>query len=179
MVKCTWLDHSFFGNGPPTHGLPLFFYTCPNQPGLGRYNTSPDRYMSISPSYNTWHLNRISKKNRSTAIINLLTFSWEGPDGDGVDIYVIDSGVRGASRPTGTGAALHPELFHPDNRADLDGASEQGDYRVYQVTHFSGLGSTNEDDNGHGTNCAILAAGWRYGVAKKARIYSLKVFGSQ
>ena len=157
----------------------LFFYT-PSSPGLGRYNTSPDRYMSISPSYNTWHLKRISKKGRGTALtIGGGTFSWDGGDGDGIDIYVIDSGVRGASRPTGAGAALHPELFHPDNRADLDGASEQGDYRVYQVTGYNSSYSTNEDDNGHGTNCAILAAGYRYGVAKKARIYSLKAFNSQ
>ena len=143
----------------------LFFYT-PSSPGLGRYTTSPDRYMTISPSYNTWHLNRISKKGRGSALtIGGGTFSWDGGDGDGIDIYVIDSGVRGASRPTGAGAALHPELFHPDNRADLDGASEQGDYRVYSLSHYGASAFTpiiNEDTNGHGTACAILAAGYRY-----------------
>ena len=160
----------------------LFFYT-PSSPGLGRYTTSPDRYMTISPSYNTWHLNRISKNGRGSALtIGGGTFSWDGGDGDGIDIYVIDSGVRGASRPTGAGAALHPELFHPDNRADLDGASEQGDYRVYSLSHYGASAFTpniNEDTNGHGTACAVLAAGYRYGVAKKARIYSLAAFNSQ
>ena len=69
----------------------LFFYT-PSSPGLGRYTTSPDRYMTISPSYNTWHLNRISKNGRGSALtIGGGTFSWEGADGDGIDIYVIDS----------------------------------------------------------------------------------------
>ena len=48
--------------------------------------------------------------------------------------YVIDAGVRGASRPVNaTGANLHPELYHPDHIADLNGATEQANYRVYEV----------------------------------------------
>ena len=54
-------------------------------------------------------------------------------DGDGVDIYVIDSGVRGASRPTGNNAALHPELYDPDFVSDLNGTAEQQNYRVFQL----------------------------------------------
>ena len=152
----------------------LFFY-CTAHPGMGRNTISPKRYGAICMSYDTWHLDRISKRERTSMNSQ---FSWTH-DGDGVDIYVIDSGVRGASRPTGVGAALHPELFHPDNRTDLDGASEQGDYRVYQLPHYAGAyGTNNEDDQGHGTKCAIMASGYRYGVAKKARIYSLKAFNS-
>ena len=66
-------------------------------------------------------------------------------DGDGVDLYVIDSGVRGSSRPTGTNAALHPELYNPDFVTDLNGLSEQQQYRVFQMSHYSGAyGSNNE-----------------------------------
>ena len=152
----------------------LFFY-CTAHSGMGRNTISPQRYGAICMSYDTWHLDRISKRERS-AMNSQFSYTHTG---DNVDIYVIDSGVRGASRPTGAGAALHPELFHPDNRTNLDGASEQGDYRVYQLPHYAGAyGTNNEDDEGHGTECAIMASGYRYGVAKKARIYSLKAFDS-
>ena len=162
-------------NHPTTYHAPVLYPYCPTQPRMWRTNDSPTRYGSFHYAKNAWHLDRISKQNRS-ALNNQFTYTH---DGDGVDIYVIDSGVRGASRPTGSTAALHPELYDPDNRSSLTSTSEQGDYRVYTLPNFTGLGSTNEDDNGHGTSCAILASGWRYGVAKKARIYALKAFNSQ
>ena len=103
-----------------------------------------------------------------------------------VDIYIMDSGIRGASRPTGVGANLHPELFDPDNKANLNGTSEQGDYRVYELPtslYASGAtGNSNEPQDtgnvgkdGHGTSCAICAAGINAGVANKAKIYSLRI----
>ena len=141
---------------------------------MGRYNVSPDRYGTIN-LHDFWHLDRISKINRSYGNSQ---YSYT-QDGDGVDLYVIDSGVRGASRPTGTNAALHPELYNPDFVTDLNGLSEQQQYRVFQMSHYSGAyGSNNEDDNGHGTYCAILAAGRTAGVSNKSRIYSLKAFNS-
>lgn len=165
-------------HGRPTHTnyTPAVLYMyCPNQPNMGRYQDSPIRYGTVNYPLSAWHLDKISKQNRSY-INNQFTYTH---DGDGVDIYVIDSGVRGAKRPTGSTAALHPELYDPDNRSNLTGTSEQGDYRVYELSHFTGYYTgDNDDDNGHGTNCAILASGWRYGVAKKARIYALKVFDS-
>ncbi len=168
-------NYSF--QGPPqtsNYTPPVLYPYCPNQPGMYRYQSSPARHGSFSYRLNAWHLDRISKKNRS-ALNNQYTYTQTG---DGVDLYIIDSGVRGASRPTGSTAALHPELYDPDNRSSLTGTSEQGDYRVYELSNYSGVGNTNEDDNGHGTNCAILASGWRYGIAKDIRIYSLKAFNS-
>ena len=168
-------NYSF--QGPPqtsNYTPPVLYPYCPNQPGMYRYQSSPVRHGSFSYRLNAWHLDRISKKNRS-ALNNQYTYTQTG---DGVDLYIIDSGVRGASRPTGSTAALHPELYDPDNRSSLTGTSEQGDYRVYELSNYSGVGNTNEDDNGHGTNCAILASGWRYGIAKDIRIYSLKAFNS-
>ena len=135
-----------------------------------RTQSSPVRYGSFSYRLNAWHLDLISKRNRS-ALNNQFTYTHTGA---GVDLYIIDSGVRGASRPTGSTAALHPELYDPNNRSSLTGTSEQGDYRVYSLTHYGASAFTpiiNEDTNGHGTECAILASGWRYGVAKKTRIY--------
>ena len=53
-------------------------------------------------------------------------------EAEGVDVYVLDTGIRGASRPTGTNVGLHPELFDITNNADLNGLSEQQSYRVYE-----------------------------------------------
>jgi len=152
----------------------LYFY-CTAHPHMGKYQTSPiARYGTIN-IHDYWHLDRITKQDRQ--YLNG-QFSYT-QSGDGVDIYVIDTGVRGASRPTGNNAALHPELYDPDFASDLNGTSEQQNYRVYQLSHYSGAyGSNNEDDNGHGTYCAILSSGRTAGVAKDAKIYALKAFNS-
>ena len=152
----------------------LFFY-CTAHPGMGRYQVTPiARYGTVN-IHDYWHLDRITKQDRQ--YLNR-QFSYT-QSGDGVDIYVIDTGVRGASRPTGNNAALHPELYDPDFISDLNGTAEQQNYRVNQLSHYSGsYGSNNEDDNGHGTYCAILSAGRTAGVAKNAQIYALKAFNS-
>ncbi len=151
----------------------LYFY-CSAHPNMGRYSTSsPSRFGTINV-HDYWHLDRITKQNRT--YLNR-TFSYN-QSGDGVDIYVIDTGVRGASRPTGNNAALHPELYDPDFVSDLNGTSEQQNYRVYEVSGFTSSFGTNEDDNSHGTNCAIVAAGRTAGIARNAKIYALKAFNS-
>ena len=74
---------------------------------------------------------------------------------------------------------MHPELYDPDFSTDLNGTAEQQNYRVFQLGHFAGTyGSNNEDDQGHGTKCAILAAGRTAGIARQAKIYALKCFDS-
>jgi plastocyanin len=155
----------------------LYFY-CSVHPGMGRIATSPlDRYGTIN-IHDYWHLDRITKQDRQ--YLNRQFSQSSNADGDGVDIYIIDSGVRGASRPTGNNAALHPELYDPDFVTDLNGTAEQQNYRVEQLSHYAGsYGSNNEDDAGHGTQCAILAAGRTAGISKRAKIYALKAFNSQ
>ena len=152
----------------------LYFY-CASHPHMGKYQTSPiGRYGTIN-IHDFWHLDRITKQDRQY-LNGQYSYTQSG---DGVDIYVIDTGVRGASRPTGNNAALHPELYDPDFDTDLNGTSEQQNYRVYQLSHYAGAyGSNNEDDNGHGTYCAILSAGRTAGVARDAKIYALKAFNS-
>ena len=133
-----------------------------------------------------WHLDALTRFDYThNATSGLGTYSSTN-NGDEVDIYIMDSGIRGASRPTGVGANLHPELFDPDNKANLNGTSEQGDYRVYELPtslYASGAtGNSNEPQDtgnvgkdGHGTSCAICAAGINAGVANKAKIYSLRI----
>ena len=153
----------------------ILYYYCASHPHMGKYQTTPiSRYGTVN-IHDYWHLDRLTKQDRQY-LNGQYSYTQSG---DGVDIYVIDTGVRGASRPTGNNAALHPELYDPDFDTDLNGTSEQQNYRVYQLSHYAGAyGSNNEDDNGHGTYCAILSAGRTAGVARDAKIYALKAFNS-
>ncbi len=157
------------GTGTPS----VLYYYCTAHAGMGRFRSIPDGFGTINV-HDYWHLDRISKQDRQ--YLNN-TFSYN-ESGDGVDIYVIDTGVRGASRPTGNNAALHPELYDPDFDTDFNGTSEQQNYRVYEVTGYTSSFGTNEDDNGHGTYCAITSAGRTAGIARDAKIYALKAFNS-
>ena len=49
---------------------------------------------------------------------------------------------------------------------------------MFEVGGYTSPYSTNEDDNGHGTYCAILAAGRTAGISRNAKIYALKCFNS-
>ena len=156
----------------------LYWYNSSNA-GYGDYNDNPSRFGCLC-IHDFWHLDRISKQNRS--YLNGQYYTTE--EADGVDLYVLDTGVRGASRPTGNNVGLHPELFDVTNNADLNGLSEQQAYRVYEVAGFNsgytvnGNANSNEDDNGHGTECAVLSGGIKSGVARKIKVYGLKCFSS-
>ena len=159
-----------------TANTPSILYPyCVNHPGMGRYSVSPDRFGTIN-IHDFWHLDRITKQDRQ--YLNRQFSQSSNGSGDGVDIYVIDTGVRGASRPTGNNAALHPELYDPDFISDLNGTAEQQNYRVNEVTGYTSPFGTNEDDNGHGTHCALLSAGRTVGISRDAKVYALKAFSS-
>ena len=156
----------------------LYWYNVSNS-DYGAYDDSPLRYGAIC-IHDFWHLDRISKQSRS--FLNGVYNTTQ--EADGVDVYVLDTGIRGASRPTGTNVGLHPELFDITNNADLNGLSEQQSYRVYEVPGYSsgytvnGVANSNEDDNAHGTWCANLIGGIKSGVAHKVKFYALKCFSS-
>ena len=155
----------------------ILYYYCATHSGMGRFTATPDRYGTVN-IHDYWHLDRITKQDRQ--YLNQQFSQGTNADGDGVDLYIIDSGVRGASRPTGNNAALHPELYDPDFVTDLNGTAEQQNYRVEQLSHYAGsYGSNNEDDAGHGTQCAILAAGRTAGISRRAKVYALKAFNAQ
>lgn len=75
-------------------------------------------------------------------------------DGEGVDIYILDSGIL----------YNHTEF---GNRAKYSGYDP---IDVYRSETNLGL-----DCHGHGTHVASNAAGEKYGAAKKATIYSIRV----
>ncbi|KAI9296317.1 putative serine proteinase, precursor [Neoconidiobolus thromboides FSU 785] len=94
-----------------------------------------------------WGLARISQRE---PISNNKTIYKHSPNGgEGVAVYVIDTGVR----------ITHEEF---EGRAVFGKSFTEG--------------SNTSDENGHGTHVAATVAGKTYGVAKKAQIVALKVF---
>lgn len=79
---------------------------------------------------------------------------WPLGTGQGVDIYILDSGINFA----------HEEF---ENRAKYSGYDPVDAY--YRERR------EGTDCHGHGTHVASLAAGRTYGVAKNVRVYSVRV----
>lgn len=97
-----------------------------------------------------WGLARISHRDSlSFGTFNKYLFAEDG--GEGVDVYVIDTGTN-TDHVDFEGRA-HWGKTIPQNDEDIDG-------------------------NGHGTHCSGTIAGKKYGVAKKANVYAVKVLRS-
>ncbi|KAL8733217.1 MAG: hypothetical protein Q9166_002234 [cf. Caloplaca sp. 2 TL-2023] len=97
-----------------------------------------------------WGLARISHRDELTfSTFNKYLFSADG--GEGVDVYVIDTGTN-------------------CEHVDFEGRAHWG--------KTIPANDADEDGNGHGTHCSGTIAGKKYGVAKKANIYAVKVLKS-
>ncbi|KAJ7485706.1 peptidase S8/S53 domain-containing protein [Mycena latifolia] len=97
-----------------------------------------------------WGLARVSHRDK----LSLQTFNryeYEPAGGEGVDVYVIDTGIN---------------IGH----VEFQGRASWG------KTFLENGG--DEDDNGHGTHCAGTIASRKYGVAKAANLIAVKVLGS-
>lgn len=93
----------------------------------------------------TWGLDRIDQ--RALPLDNAFVPATGGNQGEGVDVFVLDTGLR----------KTH---------------SEFGD-RAFHL--WSAFDSHGDDVNGHGTHCSGTVAGGTYGVAKKAHVWGVKI----
>lgn len=97
-----------------------------------------------------WGLARISHRDSlSFGTFNKYLYSADG--GEGVDVYIIDTGTN-------------------INHVDFEGRAHWG--------KTIPSGEEDIDNNGHGTHCSGTVAGKKYGVAKKANVYAVKVLKS-
>jgi cerevisin len=97
-----------------------------------------------------WGLARISHQKK-LGFGNFNQYVYEPHGGEGVDVYVIDTGIN----------IRHQEF---EGRAHWGKTIPQND--------------EDEDGNGHGTHCAGTIASRKYGVAKAANVIAVKVLGS-
>ncbi|KAF4626830.1 hypothetical protein G7Y89_g11324 [Cudoniella acicularis] len=97
-----------------------------------------------------WGLARISHRG-SLGFSNFNKYLYAADAGEGVDVYVIDTGTY-------------------TDHVDFEGRAHWG--------KTIPAGDSDEDGNGHGTHCSGTVAGKKYGVAKKAHVYAVKVLKS-
>ncbi|MFE7130977.1 S8 family serine peptidase [Streptomyces sp. NPDC057638] len=97
----------------------------------------------------SWGLDRIDQSRTAGD----RRFSYPDTAGQGVTVYVLDSGVRVSHRDFGGRASHGYDAIDRDNIA--------------------------QDGNGHGTHVAGTIAGGTYGVAKKARIVGVRVLDNR
>ena len=117
-----------------------------------------------------WGLIRASSEaNPFGALTALETdFNTHDLEGEGVDLVVVDTGVE----------AGHPEFAV---NADGTGGSRVIDFN-WASLGVSGCPTSAQvngylgDADGHGSNCASIAAGNTCGWASKANIYSIRIF---
>jgi len=99
----------------------------------------------------SWGLARVSHEGDvSRGLINNMRHS-SSHTGQGVDIYIIDTGIL-------------------TTHSDFGGRARWG--------LALADGGTQVDGNGHGTHCAGTAAGNTYGIAKLAHLVAVKVLGA-
>ena len=97
-----------------------------------------------------WGLARVSHRDAlSFGTFNKYLYAADG--GEGVDVYVIDTGTN-------------------TDHVDFEGRAHWG--------KTIPSGDEDVDGNGHGTHCSGTIAGKKYGVAKKAKVYAVKVLRS-
>lgn len=94
-----------------------------------------------------WHLKRISQ--RQWPPVKNFDYPYSKNDGSGVDVYVLDTWI---------------DVDHP-----------QFDGRAKRLRNF--LPHNPQAFPNHGTHCAGLVAGVKYGPAKSAQVYGVQVLG--
>ncbi|KAI9740440.1 MAG: hypothetical protein M1834_005020 [Cirrosporium novae-zelandiae] len=108
--------------------------------------------ISATRSNAPWGLERISQTDAVSGSASSLTYTYTYSDtslGEGVDIYIVDTGINTEHEQFGDRASMG--------------------YSYY---------TSNTDDNGHGTHCSGTAAGSTYGIASNANLIGVKILDS-
>lgn len=121
----------------------------PEEISMIEKNTRVKSHSSFHVQQNPdWGLRRISRRQRTD---NGVIFPYHPLEGQGVDVFVLDSGIRITHKDFGNRARRWANMI---------------DYWAFEG---------DEDLSGHGTAVASLVAGRTMGVAKRARIHDVKV----
>ncbi|KAL5354869.1 Subtilisin-like protease 3 [Pseudogymnoascus australis] len=97
-----------------------------------------------------WGLDRLSHRNGTSP--GLEEYTYDSSAGKGTTIYIIDTGIH-------------------VNHVEFEGRAKWG-------TNFI-AGSVNDDEDGHGTHVAAVAAGKTFGVASKANLVAVRVLDAK
>lgn len=109
-----------------------------------------------------WGIDRVDQ----TSLPLSDSFTSPGKQGEGIHVYVLDTGVR----------TSHND-FEGRAEATIDTIRGNGD--VVECNGEHGAAGCALDRHMHGTHCAGTVAGKTYGVAKKATIHAVKVLSDQ
>jgi hypothetical protein len=133
------------------------------RPGTYSKNIAPNS------NYKNWGLVRSNStvSNFPSGYSTTTTSFTFNLDGTGVDIIIVDTGV---------------EPNHPEFAVNVDGTGGSRvvdyDWTQHGIITSAPTGGFLGDCDGHGSNCASIAAGNTQGWAPGARIYSLRSVGS-
>lgn len=134
-----------------------------------RENYNYNKSDSTTNTMKNWGLRRCISDSNPFA--SSLSVNYDFPynlDGTGVDIIVVDSGI----------AQNHPEFAV---NADGTGGSRVVDFNwaslgVPGTASSASIGGYLGDSDGHGSNCASIAAGNTCGWASGSALYSIRIF---
>jgi subtilisin family serine protease len=141
--------------------IPSCYDNVSNFPRANSYDpVSPEFIQCWDPQLScadNWGLDRIDQRTGSESAHTLDTKYYFGANGQGTHIYILDTGI----------IKTHTEF-----------ALAQGGNRIGNgINLVPGEASWNTDDDiGHGTHVASIAAGRRFGVAKAATLHPVRIF---